>query len=397
MKGAAIAGILPGAAAAASAQLLGRVDALLGDAGAIQQRLVGVGGPGGGTLLAPSAAEDDGICIDDARQQEGSELEGLLLPAGQLAPTAATSEGGVQQQQQGTAAADRQGAAAGLAGVLGGAAGAAAEVVDGLEVWYEHQTRDASNTWVPHTPAGSSSSRDQVHPPAGWEWAGEWVLQQAGAGEAAGEVAAGLAGLLLDDGSSSSRSGAGSGGDGWRYSDQPPGVSQQWGDACTDSSRWRRRQWQRRRRRLHCTGGPGVTALPHAAVASGQQVAAGGGGAAAAGCHDEGMVLLAVLLCTLLRGSKLQESKRAAMLLLTAAALGCEDDVRLQTVVPYLLTQLADPHAAVRCVCVPGLVGGASMTPCGATLGWPACQADTHTCCLACLLDTHVVHVCACA
>jgi hypothetical protein len=60
------------------------------------------------------------------------------------------------------------------------------------------------------------------------------------------------------------------------------------------------------------------------------------------------MVLLAVLLCTLLRGSKLQESKRAAIMLLTTAALGCDDEVRLQTVVPYLLTQLSDAHAAVR-------------------------------------------------
>jgi hypothetical protein len=60
------------------------------------------------------------------------------------------------------------------------------------------------------------------------------------------------------------------------------------------------------------------------------------------------MVLLAVLLCTLLRGSRLQESKRAAMMLLCCAGLRCDDEVRLQTVVPYLLTQLSDPHAAVR-------------------------------------------------
>lgn len=109
------------------------------------------------------------------------------------------------------------------------------------------------------------------------------------------------------------------------------------------------------------------------------------------------MVLLAVLLCTLLRGSKLQESKvccavcaagwlagarermpassvrpqlyltllalllpppllarcpgllqRAAIMLLFRCALLCDEQVRLQTVVPYLLTQLSDPSASVR-------------------------------------------------
>jgi hypothetical protein len=89
------------------------------------------------------------------------------------------------------------------------------------------------------------------------------------------------------------------------------------------------------------------------------------------------MVLLAVLLCTLLRGSKLQESKRAAMLLLTAAALGCEDDVRLQTVVPYLLTQLADPHAAVRCVCV-----------CAVMCVYMSEQASSNKSCQSVLADT---------
>jgi hypothetical protein len=87
--------------------------------------------------------------------------------------------------------------------------------------------------------------------------------------------------------------------------------------------------------------------LQHGALAGSEQVY-DSGGVDGVGSRDEGMVLLAVLLCTLLRGSKLQESKRAAIMLLTCAALGCDDDVRLQTVVPYLLTQLSDSHAAVR-------------------------------------------------
>jgi hypothetical protein len=35
-------------------------------------------------------------------------------------------------------------------------------------------------------------------------------------------------------------------------------------------------------------------------------------------------------------------------MLLFRAALLCDEEVRLQTVVPYLLTQLSDPHASVR-------------------------------------------------
>ena len=49
------------------------------------------------------------------------------------------------------------------------------------------------------------------------------------------------------------------------------------------------------------------------------------------------MILVAVLLCTLLRGVRMQESKIAAITLLTQAAKHCDDDTRLQRIVPYLL------------------------------------------------------------
>ena len=49
------------------------------------------------------------------------------------------------------------------------------------------------------------------------------------------------------------------------------------------------------------------------------------------------MILVAVLLCTLLRGVRMQESKIAAITLLTQAAMHCDDDTRLQRIVPYLL------------------------------------------------------------
>lgn len=58
-----------------------------------------------------------------------------------------------------------------------------------------------------------------------------------------------------------------------------------------------------------------------------------------ASVHDTGdsMILVAVLLCTLLRGVRMQESKIAAIALLTQAATHCDDDARLQRIVPHLL------------------------------------------------------------
>ena len=61
----------------------------------------------------------------------------------------------------------------------------------------------------------------------------------------------------------------------------------------------------------------------------------------------DSMILVAVLLCTLLRGVRMQESKIAAITLLTQAAMHCDDDTRLQRIVPYLLVSLAAKHADV--------------------------------------------------
>lgn len=54
----------------------------------------------------------------------------------------------------------------------------------------------------------------------------------------------------------------------------------------------------------------------------------------------DSMILVAVLLCTLLRGVRMQESKIAALTLLTQAAMHCDDDTRLQRIVPYILVSL---------------------------------------------------------
>ncbi|GIL95348.1 hypothetical protein Vretimale_1393, partial [Volvox reticuliferus] len=77
--------------------------------------------------------------------------------------------------------------------------------------------------------------------------------------------------------------------------------------------------------------------------------------AAAAPNAGQGLALVAVLLCTTLRGARLQESKLCVLRLLMASADECDDYVRLQWVVPYLLTALHDTSAAVRCLSVRGI------------------------------------------
>ncbi|KAL3131972.1 hypothetical protein ABBQ38_007667 [Trebouxia sp. C0009 RCD-2024] len=80
----------------------------------------------------------------------------------------------------------------------------------------------------------------------------------------------------------------------------------------------------------------------------------------------DSMILVAVLLCTLLRGVRMQESKIAAITLLTQAAMQCDDDTRLQRIVPYLLAMVGEPLAAVRCValrCLGEVLEGVDSLP----------------------------------
>ena len=89
-----------------------------------------------------------------------------------------------------------------------------------------------------------------------------------------------------------------------------------------------------------------------AAAESAAQQAERGAALSAAPPHQlhEGMVLVAVLLCTLLRGSRLQEHKARVVGLLCDSAAYCDDETRLQRVLPYLVAATAEPLAAVKCV-----------------------------------------------
>ena len=66
--------------------------------------------------------------------------------------------------------------------------------------------------------------------------------------------------------------------------------------------------------------------------------------------QHEGMVLVAVLLCTLLRGSRLQEHKARVVSLLCDSAAYCDNETRLQRLLPYLVAATAEPLSAVKCV-----------------------------------------------
>lgn len=57
------------------------------------------------------------------------------------------------------------------------------------------------------------------------------------------------------------------------------------------------------------------------------------------------LTLLTALLCTLLRGARLADHRVVVLRMLTRAAWGCDDAVKLQRVVPYVLAVIGTPTA----------------------------------------------------
>lgn len=70
----------------------------------------------------------------------------------------------------------------------------------------------------------------------------------------------------------------------------------------------------------------------------------------------DGMVLLSVYACTLLRGTKLQNHKTRLVSLLCDMAAYCDDDVRLQRLVPFLIATVSEPMAPAKCAALRGVV-----------------------------------------
>ncbi|EFJ32769.1 hypothetical protein SELMODRAFT_230900 [Selaginella moellendorffii] len=75
----------------------------------------------------------------------------------------------------------------------------------------------------------------------------------------------------------------------------------------------------------------------------------------------EGMVLIASALCACLRHVKLPFARRAAVQLLYNASVLCDDDARLQLIVPFVAALLSDSAAIVRCAALQTLCNVLSM------------------------------------
>ncbi|KAJ7571090.1 hypothetical protein O6H91_01G148400 [Diphasiastrum complanatum] len=75
----------------------------------------------------------------------------------------------------------------------------------------------------------------------------------------------------------------------------------------------------------------------------------------------EGMVLIASLLCACLRNVRLPQARRTAVQLLHDASRHCEDDARLQLIVPFVAALLSDSAAIVRCAALQTLCNVLSL------------------------------------
>ncbi|CAM6126892.1 unnamed protein product [Calypogeia fissa] len=75
----------------------------------------------------------------------------------------------------------------------------------------------------------------------------------------------------------------------------------------------------------------------------------------------EGMILIAALLCACVRNVRLPQARRGAIQLLHEAAKYCDNDARLQHILPYVVALLSDPAAIVRCAALQNMCNLLSM------------------------------------
>ncbi|GMH35843.1 hypothetical protein BSKO_03711 [Bryopsis sp. KO-2023] len=156
----------------------------------------------------------------------------------------------------------------------------------------------------------------------GWQWLGDWEVD--------------LKGRSCDA-------------DGWGYKGGRNSRAGGWEAECTSESVWRRRCWVRQRTRRRSLKHGKANAWPQSNPPDLPKEAE-----EAALC--DGMIMILVLLCTLVRGAKLQESRRCAVSLLYQAAIRCDEDCRLQRVVPYLLSLVSDSSASIRALALHYLI-----------------------------------------
>lgn len=67
---------------------------------------------------------------------------------------------------------------------------------------------------------------------------------------------------------------------------------------------------------------------------------------------SEGFALLASISCALLRGCSSANSKLEAISVLRGTLSACNDDVRLQLGLPYLIAMLSDNNSSVRAAAI---------------------------------------------
>ena len=125
---------------------------------------------------------------------------------------------------------------------------------------------------------------------------------------------------------------------------------------------WRKRQWTRRRVRP-ARGQVGVSGeRERGGYGSGKQcfnVDEDGEGSSMLTKHmrlsADGMCLVSTVVCSASRGARLRESRCQAAKLLHECALHCDNTVRLQRIVPYLVALIADGTTTVKVVALRSL------------------------------------------
>ncbi|KAK3265006.1 hypothetical protein CYMTET_26290, partial [Cymbomonas tetramitiformis] len=208
---------------------------------------------------------------------------------------------------------------------------------------YENQVREVGGSFSDRalegpsarTMVGSGRRREDVNlPPGGqWEWMGPWTVDL---------TKGGAHGWMYR------QPGMGNGGG---TTPRGAGGATRWANEYSAECLWRCRLWVRKRKRRMRTAAAAAAAAE--GVESGEAATAISWDGEASG----GMGLLSGVLCATLRGARLARSKARALSLLCEVAAQCDDDLRLQRVVPYLLAVLAEPHtlAAVRAAALKAL------------------------------------------
>ena len=215
------------------------------------------------------------------------------------------------------------------------------------DTFYEYQLRDpggqfhevvgndrnnSTHAWA--TTTGPHRKEDIQLPLEGdWQWVGNWEVSR--------EPSCDSEGWMYRPGGTTGAA-------------DPSSSSHTWTSKVSPECLWRRRCWERKRRRSAVN----VGTLRRQSIDKGHLLSPGNPAESNSCAREgqcEGMVLLTSLLCTLLRTARFQDSKLKCLTLLGHTSALCDDDTRLQRVVPFLLSMVGDQCAMVRAGAVEAL------------------------------------------